>query len=164
LGEKRAASAVAAALAIEHHVIEVAEIGALGSGDLAGTAALAVGNIPEWWPFRNQLLVTLAAMKCVTLGVNEIMIGALATDYVHMDGRGEFVTALDDLLKLQEGGLRLTAPAISLTAAELVRSSGATPQILAWSHSCHTSDYACGICRGCRKHYETWSELGFDPY
>lgn len=162
-GEKRAASAVAAALNIEHHIIS-ADLSALGSGDLAGAAALPVAGVPEWWPFRNQLLITLAAMKGVALGVGEIIIGVLKTDGAHVDGRLEFIAALDTVLRLQEGALRLAAPAIDLTAAELVRASGATPELLGWSHSCHLSEYACGTCRGCRKHYETWAELGFDPY
>lgn len=162
-GEIRAACAVAAALGIEHHII-TADLSALGSGDLAGSAALAIATIPEWWPFRNQLLITLSAMKCVALGIGELMIGALKTDSAHADGRPEFIAALDVLLSLQEGGLRLRAPAIGLTAAELVRASGITPDLLRWAHSCHVSDYACGMCRGCRKHYETWEELGFEPY
>jgi 7-cyano-7-deazaguanine synthase len=162
-GEKRAASAVAAALDIEHHII-TADLSALGSGDLAGSTALPIASVPEWWPFRNQMLITLAAMKGVALGVGELMLGALKTDGLHADGRPEFVTALDGLLRAQEGGLCLTAPAIDLTAAQLVRVSGATPELLGWSHSCHVSDYACGVCRGCQKHYETLQELGFDPY
>ncbi len=81
-GEKRAASAVAAALGIEHHII-TSDLSALGSGDLAGTPALAVAGISEWWPYRNQMLVTLAAMKSVSLGVSELMIGALKTDNVY---------------------------------------------------------------------------------
>lgn len=162
-GEKRAAGAVAAALAIEHHVV-TADLSALGSGDLAGSRALAIASVPEWWPFRNQMLVTLAAMKGAALGIEELMIGVLKTDGTHADGRLEFITTLDALLRLQEGGMCLTAPAIGLTAQELIRASGATPELLAWSHSCHTSDYACGTCRGCRKHYETWADLGFDPY
>lgn len=162
-GEIRAASAVAAALEIEHHVISC-DLSALGSGDLAGSVALSIATVPEWWPYRNQLLVTLAAMRCVSLGVETLMIGALRTDGAHADGRPDFVAALDQTLRLQEGGLRLEAPAIEMTATELVRASGVPEEFLAWSHSCHVSEYACGVCRGCRKHYETMQELGFDPY
>jgi 7-cyano-7-deazaguanine synthase len=162
-GEKRAAIAVTTALDIEHHIIST-DVRALGSGQLAGSAALPVAGVPEWWPFRNQLLVTLAAMKGIALGVEEIILGAVKTDGAHADGRAEFIAALNNVLQVQEGALRLVAPAINLTAAELVRASGATPELLGWSHSCHLSGYACGTCRGCRKHYETWAELEFDPY
>lgn len=162
-GEIRAASAVAETLEIDHHII-TCDLSALGSGDLAGRAALSIASVPEWWPYRNQLLVTLAAMRCVSLGVEVLMIGALRTDGAHADGRPDFVAALDRLLRLQEGALRLEAPAIDMTAAELVRASAVPAELLAWSHSCHVSEYACGVCRGCRKHYETMAELGFDPY
>jgi 7-cyano-7-deazaguanine synthase len=163
VGEVRAAAAVAAALGIAHHVIR-ANLSALGSGEMAGTDALAVAPVPEWWPFRNQMLVTLCAMKAVSLGVNRLLIGCLATDERHADGRPGFITALDTLLQAQEGEIRLEAPAIGMTAAELVRTSGVPAEILSWSHSCHVAEYACGQCRGCRKHYETIAELGAEPY
>jgi len=161
--ELRAASAVSTALGIDHHVI-VADLSALGSGDMAGSAALSVAALSEWWPFRNQMLLTLGAMRAVALGVNRLLIGTLATDGGHADGRSEFVEAMDRVLRAQEGAISLEAPAINLTAAQLIRESGVPMEILAWAHSCHVSDYACGLCRGCRKHYETLAELGVEPY
>jgi len=162
-GELRAAAAVAEALGLEHFVLR-ADLSALGSGDLAGSAALPVAEVPEWWPFRNQMLITLAAMKAVALEAGSLLIGALATDGRHIDGRPEFVERMGELLAMQEGGLRLKAPAIAMTAAELVRASGIPDEVLAWAHSCHVSEYACGGCRGCLKHYETMLELGRTPY
>ncbi|MBX3532677.1 MAG: 7-cyano-7-deazaguanine synthase, partial [Rhizobiaceae bacterium] len=91
-------------------------------------------------------------------------IGALRTDGFHSDGRRKFVDALSALLEMQEGGLRLQAPAASYSAEELVRVSCISLDVLAWSHSCHVSDYACGYCRGCRKHYETMQAIGVGPY
>ncbi len=162
-GEIRAAEAVAAALAIEHHVI-TANLSALGSGDMAGTDALKVAPVSEWWPFRNQMLVTLAAMKTIALGATSLLIGTLKTDKHHADGTPQFVDALRELLKMQEGGMILEAPAIRMSAPELIRASGVPMEVLAWAHSCHVGEYACGLCRGCRKHYETLKELGEAPY
>lgn len=162
-GEIRAAMAVADVLEIEHHLMR-ADLRSLGSGDMAGTAALQIAPVSEWWPFRNQMLVTLAAMKGVSLGVQRLLIGTLKTDEKHADGRPDFVAALDTLLRLQEGEMRLEAPAIGFTSVELVRKSGVPMEVLAWAHSCHVSEYACGLCRGCRKHYETLYELGEVPY
>jgi len=162
-GEVRAAQAVAHALHIEHHVIS-ADLSALGSGDMAGTKALPVAPISEWWPFRNQMLITLAAMKAVSLGVTNLAIGTLKTDGKHADGRQSFIDNMNALLAVQEGQIALVAPAIDLTAAELVKRSGAPMDVLAWAHSCHVSDYACGICSGCHKHYLTLQEIGSDPY
>lgn len=163
LGEIRAARAAAEALEIEHHVIHV-DVAMLGSGDMAGTASLSIAPVSDWWPFRNQMLVTLAAMKGVNLGVNRLTIGTLKTDSHHADGGQSFVKTLGDLLRLQEGGVDLEAPAIQMTAAELIRISNVPLDILGWAHSCHVAEFACGMCGGCRKHYETLKELGIDPY
>ena len=161
VGEIRAAATVAALINAQHEVIRV-NCRAIGSGDLAGTSPVAIAPIPEWWPFRNQLLVTLAAMRSVSLGVETLIFGTVATDAQHLDGTPEFFHRLDRLLHYQEGGLRVVAPAAHLTSTELIRESRVPRSILAWAHSCHTSDFACGICRGCAKHFyvteEVWGE------
>lgn len=162
-GEIRASQAVAEVLGIEHYIIR-ADLSAIGSGDMAGSNALDLAPVSEWWPFRNQMLVTLAAMRCVALGTRRLLIGTLRTDDRHADGRSEFVTSLNALLLQQEGEMTLEAPAIGLTAVELIRKSGAPMEVLAWAHSCHVSEFACGLCRGCRKHYETLRDLGETPY
>lgn len=162
-GEIRAAAAVADALGMQHEIIE-ANLGALGSGDMAGRPAIEVAPIPEWWPFRNQMLITLAAMRGIELDVALLLIGTVKSDYSHADGRHEFIAAMDDVLRLQEGRLRLEAPAINLTPAELIRASATPREILAWAHSCHVAEYACGVCRGCHKHYETYEALGIAGY
>lgn len=161
--EIRAAQVVTGTLGIQHEVIR-ADCAHLGSGDLAGTPASAHAPVPEWWPFRNQLLVTFAAMRAVAVGVNELLIGTLVTDCVHHDGTPEFVDLMGRLTSMQEGNVRVTAPAIHMSAIELSRASGVPIEILAWAHSCHRADYACGDCRGCNKHRETMSALGFGDY
>lgn len=162
-GEIRAAAAVAAALQIPHEVLRC-DVSALGSGDLAGSAPDPSAPVREWWPFRNQLLVTVAGMRAVPLGVKRLLIGALQTDGLHADGTSDFVDGLDRLLALQEGGIRLEAPAIGFDGPGLIEATAIPMELLAWSHSCHVSDYACGDCRGCRKHYETLTALGHLPY
>lgn len=162
-GEIRAATEVCRVLAIEHKIVRV-DMSALGSGDLSGEPVNRHAPASEWWPYRNQMLVTIAAMECIKHDIDVLEIGALRTDGVHVDGRPEFVSAINGLLSMQEGGIRVEAPAIGLSAKELVIESGIPADLLAWSHSCHVSDYACGYCRGCRKHYETMEELGNVPY
>ncbi|MGU3420800.1 7-cyano-7-deazaguanine synthase [Methylobacterium sp. D54C] len=161
--EIQAAGAVCAALGLRHEVVR-ADCSSLGSGDLAGSPALDAAPIPEWWPFRNQLILTLAGIAAVGLGVRTLMIGALVTDGEHADGRPDFVDAVSRLMALQEGGITVTAPAIGLDAAGLVRASGIPREVLAWAHSCHVGNLACGRCRGCNKHYQTWQALGWEPH
>ncbi len=161
--ELRAAEAVSAELGISHHTLSP-DLRSLGSGDMAGTAAHELARVPEWWPFRNQMLVTLAAMKAVQLGASRILIGTLATDGAHLDGTRTFLAAMREVLQEQEGKIELAAPAIEMTATELIKASKVPGEVLAWAHSCHTADYACGECRGCVKHYRTLEALGADPY
>lgn len=162
-GELRASRFVAKELSIDHFNISV-DCRALGSGDLAGSTPSAIAPVPEWWPFRNQLLVTIAAMKAVQDGVGILMVGSVKTDSSHLDGTKEFYTKLDDLVRFQEGGVIVQAPAIDLTSAELVKKSGLPDTLLGWAHSCHTANYACGVCRGCNKHREVMQELGCGSY
>lgn len=161
--EIRAATKVAGDIGTAHHVIAV-DCSALGSGDMAGRAQSVHAPVPEWWPFRNQLLLTLAGMRALGDGVEELLIGSVSSDGRHVDGRQEFFLALDAVMRMQEGGLRIATPALAMTTAELVRKSGIPQSILAWSHSCHVSEFACGQCRGCQKHAEVMRELGFDDY
>lgn len=162
-GEIRAAGVIADAVGARHVLIR-ADCSALGTGDLAGAAPLALAPVPEWWPFRNQLLVTLAGMRAVGDGVNELLVASVRSDSQHADGTAAFFSAMDSLTALQEGALRVRAPALQMTTAELVRESGIPADILAWAHSCHTGPYACGTCRGCNKHREVTAELWGEAY
>lgn len=161
--EVDASSAFCKAVGIEHHVLAI-NCGSIGSGDLAGTPELSMAPESEWWPFRNQLLVTLASAYALQYGMDRLIIGCLRTDGVHADGRPEFIHAMSRLLELQEGSLLLDAPAIAMSAPELVRASRVPFELLAWAHSCHKENFACGHCRGCSKHYETLKELGYEAY
>lgn len=161
--EIAASSAVCEALSIRHTVISV-DCSHLGSGDMVGVPPLSLAKVPEWWPYRNQLVITLAAMAGLRFEVTELLIGTVASDGVHADGSSEFNAAISSIMAMQEGGIIVTAPAQHLTAEELVRTSGVPREILAWAHSCHTGEVACGGCRGCVKHFLTWQALGYEPY
>jgi len=157
-GEIRAAEEIASALAMRHEIIRV-DCRSLGSGDLAGSEPSLLAPVPEWWPFRNQLLVTLAAMRAVALNVDRLLVGSVASDGAHADGRPEFFVRIDALTAMQESCIRVEAPAIVLSSTELIRKSGVPREILCWAHSCHTAPVACGACRGCNKHREVTAEL-----
>lgn len=161
--EVRTAAQIAVLLNMHHEVIRV-DCRALGAGDLAGLAPSIIAPVPEWWPFRNQLLVTLAAMRAVAIGVDCLLAGSVASDFSHRDGRPEFYAQLDTLLAVQEGSVHVDAPALALSTADLVRIANVPRHILAWAHSCHVADYACGTCRGCNKHREVFEELGYAAY
>ena len=108
--EKRASAAVCAQLGIEHHIVHI-DCSSLGSGDMADAAPDAAAPASDWWPYRNQMLLTFSAMKCIALGVKKLLIGTVRSDGSHIDGTPEFVNLMDQLLSMQEGGLRVEAPA-----------------------------------------------------
>ncbi len=162
-GEIQAAEAICATLGLRHHSLRI-DCSALGSGDLVGQAPLAVAPVAEWWPFRNQLLVTIAASHLIRFDVSHLLIGCVSTDSTHADGGARFVERLSELLNLQEGGMRLSAPASDMSSVQLVRESRIPLEVLAWAHSCHVSNLACGFCRGCSKHFQTTSELGIGAW
>lgn len=91
--ERRAAEAVAAACGIEFVALRV-DCSSLGSGQMAGREQLPEAPTPEWWPFRNQLLVTIAAAAALPKGVKELMIGTIADDGTNGDGTRAFVDRL----------------------------------------------------------------------
>ena len=156
--ELDASRAICSRLGIEHHHC-VVDCRQLGSGDMAGAPPDVNAPASDWWPYRNQLLVTLAAMKAIALGVSRLLIGTVRSDGGHRDGTVAFVDSLSHLLRMQEGGMRLLAPAIELSTPELVQQAGVPLSFLAWAHSCHNGNVPCGNCRGCNKYAQTLEVL-----
>lgn len=151
-GEERAARAVAEALEIPLDIRRV-DLAAFGHGTMsaAGTAFPAAQAAPEFWPYRNQMLITLAAMTYAAEPVTEIVIGTVVGDDAHPDGRPEFLAAMDRVVS-QQSGVKVVAPALGMTTLELIRKAGVPRSLLGWTFSCHTGEWACGSCRGCHKH------------
>lgn len=158
--EKQASAAVCNELGIEHQIVTV-DCSSLGSGDMANSAPDAAAPTSDWWPYRNQLLVTLASMRAIAAGVNTLYIGTVRSDDSHRDGTPDFVRLMNNLVSYQEGALGIEAPAIGMSTAELIRSSEVPPGLLAWAHSCHKANLPCGDCRGCNKFVATYRELGY---
>lgn len=160
--EVLASAQICSELGIVHEIISV-DCSSLGSGDMAHKEVDARGSTSDWWPYRNQLLITLASMRAISREVQTLYIGTVKSDgESHRDGTGEFVARMDGLLGFQEGGMRVVAPAIGHNTAELIAAVGLPPGLLAWAHSCHKANLACGHCRGCNKYLQTYVELGTD--
>jgi 7-cyano-7-deazaguanine synthase len=158
--ELRAASAICGALNLPYQELRL-DFGGLGGGLLLGDDVLPNAPSPEWWPFRNQFLVTAAASVALREQLDCVLIGSVAGDGDrHADGRLDFYALLDRLVSLQEGGIRVKVPAIGETSVELARRSGLGEDILGWTVSCHRASYPCGACPGCWKRQAVLAELG----
>ena len=151
-GEERASRAVAAAVGIDLDVRRV-DMSPFGHGTMSvsGMPLASATKAPEFWPYRNQLLITMAAMLYAAGPLTEISVGTVVGDDAHPDGSREFVLAIDRLVGLQSG-VRVSAPAIEMTSLQLVRKAAVSESVLGWTFSCHTGEWACGSCRGCNKH------------
>ncbi|AQL44733.1 7-cyano-7-deazaguanine synthase (plasmid) [Halorientalis sp. IM1011] len=155
--EVKAAAQICDQLDIQHSVIE-ADCSELGSGTMSEQSQLNIASTPEWWPFRNQLIITMTATEAVKIGASELIAGSVKDDQDHADGRAKFYEKMDDLLSFQEGDLSISVPAIEQRTTELIKETGAPFSLLGWTHSCHTSNNPCGDCRGCRKRHRVLSE------
>lgn len=145
-------------IGIKHHILNI-DLKSLGSGDLLGVSADKHAPASDWWPYRNQILITLAAMYGIKLGVNEILIGSVKSDEYHIDGSKAFIDSMNHLLSLQEGHMKLSAPAIDMTTVELILTHNIPIELLGWAYSCHKGNHACRQCRGCYKYFNVWNEL-----
>jgi 7-cyano-7-deazaguanine synthase len=143
-----------------HHVVKQIDLGNLGSGEMATGSPSPHSPSSEFWPFRNQFLITVAAMAALQEGCDRILIGTVKTDVRHRDGTAEFLAAINNVLMCQEGSIRVLAPGADFTTLELIELSNVLPATLGWCHSCHTKVFACGQCRGCIKHSEIMEALG----
>lgn len=159
-GEYRAACKIAEELAIPFESVTI-DASRIGTGDLIGKASID-GKESEFWPFRNQFLVTVAAMRYGHIQPLNVIIGTVASDNCHPDGSKAFIHGLDALLSVQ-GGVTLQAPAQAFTSAKLLEISQVPIDLLGWTFSCHRNEYACGQCRGCRKHVEQLSKSSSIP-
>lgn len=161
-GERRAARSIAADLELTLHEIAI-DLTAFGYGTMTGIARSRLADEagqpgqdekiapPEHWPYRNQALVTIAAMALAQERVATILIGTVAGDDEHNDGTSAFRETLSRLLMVQSGP-KLEAPAAGSSIEAWLLNHPVPEEIMRWTFSCHVSEWACGACRGCAKH------------
>lgn len=183
--ERRAARAVAGELSLPFNELSI-DLSVIGSGllleddlnqasksTLAPSVAADVSPSPEWWPLRNQLLCTIAAAWALgapavnNARLSTVMVASVASDGTrHIDGTAKFYQALNAVTSMQEGSVRVLAPAVDLQPEELVNRAGVTESVLGWTHSCHRSNVPCAACPGCWKREQVLTRvgmLGFGP-
>lgn len=149
--ELAAAAIVAEWVGIPLLTLEI-DCAAIGAGLLADGQVPAGAPSPEWWPFRNQLIVTLAAAIAVKHGFDSVIVATVSTDAErHIDGSTDFYEVLDRLVAMQEGKVSVVTPVIGTTSDDLLAAVDVPDDILIATHSCHVSDIACGSCPGCLK-------------
>lgn len=160
--EIQASKKICKDLGIQHIIITV-DLSEIGSGDLLGQSQCSLAPKSDWWPYRNQLLLTIVCAYIISnnLLIDKLLFGTVQNDAYHKDGTENFFDTFNAMLSIQEGDITLMAPAIHLSSVELIQTSGIPLEKLSWAHSCHKSNYACGRCRGCFKHQNVMDDLGW---
>jgi 7-cyano-7-deazaguanine synthase len=180
--ELDAAARVARALgAAEHRVVQVS-LGAFGGSALTDPA-IAVPSAPApgipvtYVPARNTVFLSLALAHAEVTASDAIFTGANAVDYSgYPDCRPEFIAAFEKLANVAtkravEGSpIRIVAPIIGMTKAEIVRRGHALGVDFSLTVSCYNADAegrACGRCDACRFRSEGFENAGIEdptPY
>jgi 7-cyano-7-deazaguanine synthase len=178
--ELAAAARVAQALgAVEHRVmaIDLAMFGgsALTDPGIAVPEAPTAGIPVTYVPARNTVFLSLALAWSEVLGAHDIYIGVNAVDYSgYPDCRPEFVAAFEHMANLATRAgvedaepLRIRAPLISLSKAEIIQRGQALGVDYSLTVSCYQADVdgrACGRCDSCRLRREGFAAAGVaDP-
>lgn len=177
--ELQAAQAVARQLgAVEHRVVGI-DMGQFGGSALTDPA-IAVPEQPSagvpvtYVPARNTVMLALALAWAEVLEAAAIFIGVNAIDYSgYPDCRPEFIAAFQNLADLatrralQGERVRIEAPLIHLSKAQIIRLGTELGVDYALTVSCYQADEqgrACGRCDACRFRRQGFLEAGIpDP-
>jgi 7-cyano-7-deazaguanine synthase len=174
---------IAAALGAAKSMVIDVNLRAIGGSALTANVAVPknrsddeIGQgIPSTYvPARNTIFLALALAWAEALEAEKIYIGANVLDYSgYPDCRPEFLRAFE---KVAEAGtkagaegrqVRIEAPLIKMTKAEIIRRGVALRAPLHLTHSCYDPDpagRACGRCDSCRLRLKGFAEAGLkDP-
>lgn len=177
--ELQAAAEVAQALGATSHRTVKVDLSAIGGSALTDASI----EVPEaggegipvtYVPARNTVFLSIALGYAETLGARNLMIGANAVDYSgYPDCRPAFVEAFEVLANVAtkagvEGqGLRVLAPLMTMTKADIVARGTQLGVDYTQTISCYQPDVsgnACGVCDACALRREGFARAGLaDP-
>jgi len=180
--ELDAARSVASALGAARHVVADIDLRAFGGSALTddidvpkGRSAEEMGDgIPVTYvPARNTVFLSFALAWAETLGSSDVFIGVNALDYSgYPDCRPEYISAFEQMANLAtkagvEGRqhLKIHAPLISMTKAQIIQRGLALGVDYSLTHSCYDPDpqgRACGTCDSCQLRHRGFAELGLE--
>ena len=161
-----ASKRVAQALGAREHRTASVELGQFGGSALTDPG-IAVpldqdnAGIPVTYvPARNTVMLSIALAWAEVLGANDIFVGVNAVDYSgYPDCRPAFIEAFERMARLAtkvgvEGAqLRIHAPLIELSKADIIRRGVALGVDYGLTVTCYQADddgSACGRCEACR--------------
>jgi len=180
--ELEAARQVAASEGVARHVIADIDLRVFGGSALTDDidvprhdSAEDLGDgIPiTYVPARNTVFLSFALAWAETIGASDVFIGVNALDYSgYPDCRPEYIAAFEQMANLAtragvEGRqhLKIHAPLIELTKAQIIERGLALGVDYGLTHSCYDPDpdgRACGRCDSCLLRGRGFAQLGLD--
>lgn len=177
--ELAASRAVARDLGVVRHIeldVNLAVFGGsalVGDGEIPKDRDIEQDGIPSTYvPARNTIFLSLALAWAEVVGADAIVLGVNALDYSgYPDCRPSYLEAFERVASLAtragvEGRpLRILAPLLHLTKAEIIRRGLAFGLNYGLTHSCYDpapSGAPCGHCDSCRLRARGFSEAGAD--
>jgi 7-cyano-7-deazaguanine synthase len=178
--ELAAAERVARTLGAREHRVAHVDLGQFGGSALTDASLEVPTEGPQagipitYVPARNTVMLSLALGWAEVLGAQDIYIGVNSVDYSgYPDCRPEYIEAFERMGNIAtragvEGSqLRIHAPLMRLTKAEIVHRGAALGIDYGITVSCYKADAegrACGQCEACRLRREGFEAAGFaDP-
>lgn len=179
--ELEAAARVAKNLGAAEHRIARIDLRVFGGSALTDSIEVPkdrTGNsgIPVTYvPARNTIFLSFALAYAEVIEAAHIFIGVNAVDYSgYPDCRPEFISAFEGMANLAtragiEGRmhLKIEAPLLHMTKADIVRKAFELGVELQLTHSCYDPDAAgrpCGGCDSCVLRRKGFAEAGYaDP-
>jgi len=176
--ELDAADRVSDALGAIAHKTVLVDLRSIGGSALtddidvpdAGGPGIPVTYVPA----RNTIMLSVALGWAEVLGAADLFCGVNAVDYSgYPDCRPEFIEAFERLANVatkagvEGAGLRIHAPLLTMSKADIVREGLRLGVDFAQTVSCYRADAegrACGHCDACRLRAEGFAAAGVpDP-
>ena len=178
--EIESARRIAEAFGAQKHLIVDIDLRAIGGSALTDEIDVPKqrasdeirSEIPVTYvPARNTVFLSFALAWAEVTGAEDIFIGINALDYSgYPDCRPEYIEAFERVANLAtragvEGRMRLKihAPLISMTKAEIIETGLKLGVDYSLTHSCYdptTDGLACGRCDSCRLRLKGFREAG----
>jgi 7-cyano-7-deazaguanine synthase len=179
--EIAAARDVARDLGVARHIELDVDLAAFGGSALLGDGEIPkdrdlddAGIPPTYVPARNTIFLSLALGWAEVIGAQAIVLGVNALDYSgYPDCRPEYLEAFEHVAALATRAgvdgrpLRILAPLLRFSKADIVRRGLALGLRYELTHSCYDpgpTGLPCGRCDSCRLRARGFDEAGVvDP-
>jgi len=178
--ELESARRVAKSMQVEKHLVAAFDLRAIGGSALTDqievpkerrAEEIASGVPVTYVPARNTIFLSFALAWAEVLGAKDIFIGVNALDYSgYPDCRPEYIEAFEKMATLAtragvEGRmpLKIHAPLITMSKAEIIRTGLKLGVDYSMTHSCYdptAGGIACGACDSCRLRLKGFAEAG----